>query len=364
MMFSILMGLMMGSFVGGGSGSKPAVVVFDSDRSAASASLIDSIRENENYRIVVADSSGSIDLARTLVVDGDRTATLLVPQGYADSLAADAQTSLAFFHDSDRLSAQSARTALEAEVIRINSLMTGHRIEGPEPFNTTAFDSLWQHPRLILDTSNVTKRTGPELTLDNAKQHVGPSYTLMFVVMFMLMSVRDVVEERRNGTMRRLRLGSASPALLVAGMLLGPLIVGLFQMAILLLLNSLVLGIDYGDSPGALIILALLFTGVATSLALLVATFCRTPGQADGIGMSMSMLLAALGGLWWPLEIVPDFMQKIGMILPTGRGITVFHEMIGRGYGVAENMPHFTWLAVTMILLLTAAVFRYRKLID
>ena len=47
-------------------------------------------------------------------------------------------------------------------------------------------------------------------------------------------------------------------------------------------------------------------------------------------------MLAALGGLWWPLEIVPAFMQELGRALPTGQIITVFHDMIGRGHGLAE----------------------------
>jgi len=362
MMFSILMGMMFGGFVGG-SGNLPEVRIYDADRSAASGDLVAGLAGSDYYTTVVADTIGSVDLARELVNDGRRTATLYIPPGLADSLAIGGTAYLSFFHDADRLSAQSARTDLEMVVFRLEAERAGRRA-APGDFNTARFDSLWNTPRLTLESTFLGRREQAELKLTEGGQHTGPAYTLMFVMMFMLMSVRDVVVERRNGTLTRLRLGAASPSLLAVGMLAGPWVVGLLQMTILLLLNALVMGIDYGESVASLVVLMVLFTGVSTTLALVLATFCRTPGQADGIGMTASMTLAPLGGLWWPLEVVPGFMQKIGLALPTGQGITIFHDMIGRGYGLAENATQFLGLGVWLVVLLVIATVRFRRLID
>lgn len=361
MMFSVLMGLMFGSFESGG--GPPEVRVYDADRSETSRALIASLDGGEAYAVAVADTVGSEDLARTLVEDGRRTATLYIPAGFADSLAAGVTAHLAFFHDADRFSAQSARTDLETQVFRLDAERAGARIAG-DGFDTEHFDSLWTEPRLVLASEFLGRREQAELRLSKGGQHTGPAYTLMFVMMFMLMSVRDVVSERRNGTLTRLRLGAASPSLLAVGLLAGPWVVGLLQMAVLLGLNALVMGIDYGDSPASLAVLMILFTGVSTSLALVLATFCRSPGQADGVGMTAGLTLAPLGGLWWPLEVVPGFMQKIGQALPTGEAITVFHDMIGRGYGLAENGMRFLALGLWLLVLLAIAARRFRRLID
>jgi len=361
MMFSILMGMMFGAFDSGG--GLPAVTVFDADRSGDSESLIAELAGREAYRVVVADTLGSESLARELVREGRRTAVLYIPAGFAASLSTARPAPLSFFHDADRFSAQTARTDLETAVMRIEAERVGRRA-APAAFDTARFDSLWNAPRLTLVSEFLGRREQVELKLSKGGQHTGPAYTLMFVMMFMLMSVRDVVIERRNGTLTRLRLGAASPALLALGMLFGPWVVGMLQMAILLLLNALVMNIDYGESMASLVVLMVLFTGVSTALALVLATFCRTPGQADGIGMTASMTLAPLGGLWWPLEIVPGFMKQIGMVLPTGQAITVFHDMVGRGYGLAENAGPFLGLVVWLVVLLSLATFRFRRLID
>ncbi len=361
MMFSVLMGMMFGTFTGGG--GPPEVRIYDADRSELSRDLIARLDGGDAYVVAVADTVGSEDLARTLVDDGRRTATLHVPAGFADSLATGGHARLAFFHDADRFSAQSARTDLEEQIFRLEAERAGRRVAA-DGFDPARFDSLWSEPRLTLASEFLGRREQAELRLSKGSQHTGPAYTLMFVMMFMLMSVRDVVTERRNGTLTRLRLGAASPALLAVGMLVGPWVMGLLQMIVLLVLNALVMGIDYGDSLASLAVLMVLFTGVSTALALLLATFCRTPGQADGIGMTASMTLAPLGGLWWPLEVVPDFMQRIGMALPTGQAITVFHDMIGRGYGLAENGPLLGVLGIWLVVVLALASLRFRRLID
>jgi len=108
----------------------------------------------------------------------------------------------------------------------------------------------------------------------------------------------------------------------------------------------------------------LLFAGVASAGSILLGSLARTGAQADGLGVAVTMVLASLGGLWWPLEVVPQFMQTLGKSLPTGQAITVFHDMIGRGYGLADMQTLFaglgSWFAVLMVL----AVWRFRRLIS
>ncbi len=366
LMFTVLMGMMFGD-MGGGTREAPEVTVFDESRSPASSDLVTALGGREQYRIVVADSAGSWDLARSLVDEGRRTAVLHIPAGFDDDLAAGRTASLSLAYDPDRSSAQTARTALEEAVLRLQFLTAGRRAE--PGFDAARFDSVWRDPRLTLEARTLGRLGGEPPTsalvgFSSGFQHTGPSYTLMFVMMFMLMSVRDVVMERRNGTLRRLRLAAASPWLLAVGLFLGPLAVGLVQAAVLLGLNLLLPGMDYGGSPGALILTMVLFTAISSALALCVATFCRTPGQADGLGMTASMMMAALGGLWWPLEVVPGFMQKVALALPTGQAVTVFHNMIGRGWGLAGNAGHLTVLAVMLAGLLALAAARFRRLVD
>lgn len=365
MIFTVLMGMMFGDVgAGGGDRQLPAVVISGGPEAGELAARLEG---DAFFRVVPSDTVMSEAQARALVRDGRRTAVIVVDPAYADSLAAGRPARLALFYDDDRASAQAARTALETEVLRLVSREGGRKAAGGG-FSDARFDSLWTEPRVRLVSETLGRLQEEPASalagLSSGFQHTGPSYTLMFVMMMMLMSLRDVVAERRNGTLKRLRLAAASPGVLAVGMFLGPLATGLIQFAVLLGLNALLPGMDYGDSPGTLVVTAVLYTAVCSALALLLATFCRTPGQGDGIGMTGGMLMAALGGLWWPLEVVPAFMRDLGLLLPTGRAITVFHNMIGRGWGLAPNAEHLLWLAGTLALLLVLARARFHRLVD
>ena len=49
--------------------------------------------------------------------------------------------------------------------------------------------------------------------------------------------------------------------------------------------------------------------------------------------MLVSLLLAALGGCWWPLEIAPPLIKTIALCTPTGWAWQAWHQLISFGNG-------------------------------
>ena len=194
---------------------------------------------------------------------------------------------------------------------------------------------------------------------------MGPAYTIFFVMMFLMMSAKELVAEREDRTLSRLMVSRATSLDIVLGFFLGGMLIGLVQAAVLLGLNSLpIFGVDYGDSPAALILTVVLFAGACSAGSILLGTTARSGAQADGLGLAVTLTMAAVGGLWWPLEIVPPFMQTIGHSLPTGQAITIFHDMIGRGYGVAQLSGLLLGLAVWFVGALVLGTWRLRGLVS
>jgi len=52
------------------------------------------------------------------------------------------------------------------------------------------------------------------------------------------------------------------------------------------------------------------------------------------------MLLAALGGCWWPIEVAPGWMQTLALFLPTGWAMDALHKLVNFGGGPAAALPH------------------------
>ncbi|HXR03723.1 MAG TPA: ABC transporter permease [Verrucomicrobiae bacterium] len=77
-----------------------------------------------------------------------------------------------------------------------------------------------------------------------------------------------------------------------------------------------------------------------------------------GICVLASLLMAALGGCWWPLEIGPPALKTIALCLPTGWALAALHQLISFGSGVdAVLKPLAVLLGFGAIANLLAARF-------
>lgn len=377
MVFSFIMGELMGGMGGGGGTVRlPRLMVFDQDGGTGADNLLAPLQDNERFRLVRADSAIDGETARAEVEAQRHTAALLIPAHYSKSIEDGQPVKLVLYYDSDRLSSQTVNTLLDRSVLRINTMVAAEKLvsanadrsaeiarDRAHGFAVATFDSLWDDPRLVLETKTLGRIEDDDWGLTNSHQHVGPAYVLFFVMMFVMMTAKELVASRQDQTLARLVMSRATSLDLVLGFFLGGMAIGLVQAGLLLVMNSLAFGIDYGDSPLGLALVVVLFAGFASGTAVFLGSVARTGAQADGLGMALTMTMAALGGLWWPLEIVPEFMQKLGHSLPTGQAITIFHDMIGRGYGVPQLADLLLGLALWFVLSLALGTWRLRRLV-
>ena len=70
-----------------------------------------------------------------------------------------------------------------------------------------------------------------------------------------------------------------------------------------------------------------------------------------GVSVLMSNMFAALGGCWWPAEIVPPAFRTLGMVSPAYWAMDVFHKVIFFGKGFDAVWPNL------LVLLAFTAVF-------
>ena len=61
--------------------------------------------------------------------------------------------------------------------------------------------------------------------------------------------------------------------------------------------------------------------------------------------MPATILMAALGGCWWPMEVVPDFAKMIGSVIPTAWAMSALHQLISFGGGLQQITTELLLLA-------------------
>jgi len=93
-----------------------------------------------------------------------------------------------------------------------------------------------------------------------------------------------------------------------------------------------------------------LFALASASLGILLGTCFRDPDKCRAVAIWTAVLLAPLGGLWWPIEIVGPTMRRISYIVPTGWAMEPVNAMLAFGAGAGEVAPFAAAFAVMFIV--------------
>jgi ABC-type multidrug transport system permease subunit len=189
-----------------------------------------------------------------------------------------------------------------------------------------------------------------------------PGTMVMFTMIILLTSgAITLVVEREQGLLRRLASAPLSRASIVLGKWFARMALALVQLAFAMVLGSLLFRVDWGQSVPMVLAVLLAWAGLNASLALLLGSVARTIGQTTGIGVLSSLVLAALGGCWWPIEITPQWMQSLALVLPSGWTMDALHKLVNFGSAPATAVPHVAALAVAALAAGwgAAKVFRY-----
>lgn len=191
-------------------------------------------------------------------------------------------------------------------------------------------------------------------------EQASPGQLVTWVLITLIGAAEVFVNERLGGTLRRLFVTPTSKATILSGKIAGRLAMGIVQMTLLIGFGALAFGVNWGRSPLALALIVLAFALAAVALGVLLGTFARTRSQAAGLTILFSMLTAALGGAWWPLEVTPPLYQKVVQVLPTTWAMKGFTDVIMRGQTVVGVLPEVAVLLGFALLFFVVGVWRFR----
>jgi ABC-type Na+ efflux pump permease subunit len=215
---------------------------------------------------------------------------------------------------------------------------------GGEELSEASLDALHAEPRKL--TLAVESAGAREVVPSGYSQTI-PGTMVMFTMMILLTSGSILlVTEREQGLLRRLASTPISRASVVLGKWLGKMGLAAVQLAFAMSAGTLVFGMDWGASLPMVFVLLVAWAAFCASLSIVMANRVRTSAQMSGLGVLMTLLLAALGGCWWPIEITADWMQTLASWLPTGWTMGAMHQLV--------NFAHPPSSAVGAVLALSA----------
>ena len=201
--------------------------------------------------------------------------------------------------------------------------------------------------------------SGEKLNIPSGFNQAVPGGLVMFIMMIALSSgALSLFLERQSGVLKRLAATPLTNTEIILGKWLGKWFIASLQLFYGMLLGWLLFNIHWGSHIIAITLILLLWSAFNAALAVLLGSFARSEGQVSAIATISSLLLAALGGCWWPIEITPEWMQSLANFLPTGWIMDALHKLMYFGSGLQEVAIHVMAL---IILSTTALYFAFKK---
>jgi ABC-2 type transport system permease protein len=199
--------------------------------------------------------------------------------------------------------------------------------------------------------------------IPNSVQHNVPAWTIFAMFFIIIPLTGNLVRERDSGLATRLRLMPGNAFHALGGKIIVYLLVGLVQFGIILLMGKLIFplfdlpSLVLGNEKAALLLMAVSTTLAATGYSVLVGTVARTHDQAAVFGMVSVIILAAIGGIWVPVFMMHDLMQKASIISPLNWSLDGFYNILLRGGGLSDVANNLALLLAFFAINLTLAIW-------
>lgn len=365
------------------------VDVVNQDQSALSQELVDTLKDaNDQTDTVIFCIYGADNNPEACDLAADDTfsdvgierleelttsAALIIPTGFGETISDGGTVALEYRSDSQFNNQTVARSTVDVALSRFNGSLaianTG--VSAVETYfaeyedastRRDDFVSLRQSAQVALADSPAavtTVSSDDEVIVGLGVRQSVPGQGGMFVLFSLLGVATFMVEERKNGTLQRLLVVPTRKFNIVAGKIFGVFLFGVLQFTVFIVAGTL-MGLDWGDDILAIVVLVVSYCLAGTALGFLIATFTRTVGQAANASFLFGLILAPLGGAWWPLTIVPDFMSTVGHLSPVAWLMDGFYELLYYNGTVVDILPMAGILMLFAVVFTGGAVMRFR----
>lgn len=332
-----------------GSGSMSRQII--DEMSASGAFVVDELDYSEAYEAVTA---------------GDLSGFIAFPDGFTDSFMQGAPTAIEVVSSGEEQGDLAALNGVARSIAsRAANIQIASRAAVDLGLGTSDPSSVARDLANIAELASASLIEFPEEQVGevepfNVNNFVLPGYLTMFIFFAAAMSAEFIVRERQSQTLERMISNGVRRESVVFGKFLTAAYRGVMQVMVLWGIGIVAFRIEFGASPAAVVIVSLAMVFASSAFGVMLASIVRTVRSASAAGVLSSLVLAPLGGSWWPLFITPDWMQTLGKFTPHGWANTAFNNLMLFGAEFADVWTSIAALAGFGAAFLLVALARFR----
>jgi ABC-2 type transport system permease protein len=324
---------------------KPSRLPFvDEDDSVYSAQVQELLEAEPSFAVEPMERAD----AEQLVVDGDAVAAVIVESGFARALAED-EAEIQTLVDPASESAFAVTAVVQGIAVRMSgNAAAADAVTAISPDSNDFDDAYWsadalwepEPPVSVEGQTVVASEVRGEAVQASGTTQSSAGFTVFFIMFATFGGAGAILEEREQGTLRRLLITPSSRTTLIGGKIVGIVVTASIQALILTAAGAVIFGVPWGEQWLANAIILFCYILAVTGLAVLVSTLVRSRDQFSGAAPIFSTGLAMLGGCFWSLDIVGPAMQAVAKATPTGWAMIGLTDVLARNQGLeAVRLP-------------------------
>src|SRR5580700_7884183 len=186
----------------------------------------------------------------------------------------------------------------------------------------------------------------------------------IITIVTLSLTAMAIVREKEIGTMEQLMVTPIRPTELILGKTLPFVLVGFWDMLLVLGASLLLFHIPFRGSFGLLLACTLLFLLTSLGAGLFISTISRTQQQAM---MTMGLIFQPffmLSGFSFPIRNMPVSMQMLTLINPVRYFMEIVRGIFLQGTGISTLWPQMVALAIFGVAILWMSVLRFHKQLE
>jgi len=375
LLFFLILPVFFTFILAGGTGNQGAdnrirLLVVDQAQSPLSTQIIAELEKSETVRPVAMP----LDEALSEFESRNASALLVIPVDCDSQTLRTGEIVLDLRQLPNNVNALAAQRAVQAVLYRLGSAVSIARdavieAEKIRPFASDAdrqayFETSLESAQNLMNAAPdrvnvVLGGTKDPIEYDpRANSSAGQMITWVFIPLIGISSA--FAYERQRGTLRRLLTTPTGKSTYLLGSIIGNVLWALLQMTILVTFGALVMKVNWADDPAALAVMMTASALAAAAMGTMLGTFVKTDSQASGLSIMLGMVMALLGGCWYPIEFFPEVVRNIVKILPTTWAMQGMLDILLRGQGVVGIFPVAGVLLGFAALFFTIGVLRFK----
>lgn len=201
---------------------------------------------------------------------------------------------------------------------------------------------------------------GKEVANPWATRSVG-GWAMMFLLFALTGSSTSLFDEKKSGVVLRILASPISRVHILWSKYLYNMSLGFIQLIVLFLGGSLLYNIDIFSNFTNLVLVVIAAATACTAFGMLLAAVSRSTAQASGLGTLLILAMSSVGGAWFPVSLMPEFIQSLSKLTLVYWSMDGFLQVLWRQATIADILPNIGILLGIALLITSISVWQFKK---